>query len=270
MKFLKNVPLFSILFVCLFSHFDTQAAIRVLGGLTYEREALPGQTYEGSIILKNTGNEIVDVKMYQTDYLFFCSGNNIYGEPGQVERSNADWIIFEPKRLTISAQEEVVIQYTIQVPPEDTLCGSFWSMIMLEEVPMISPESLESEESVGISTIMRYGIQMITHIGDTGVRKLKFLAADLLMIEGARVFQIDIENTGERWLRPFVWVEAYDEEGKYINKFEGKKLRTFPGTSIRQHIDVSGLPKGSYRALVVADCGDDDIFGIQYTLKIDE
>jgi hypothetical protein len=240
-----------------------------MGGLTYEMKASPGQTYDGSIVLKNTGDEIVEAKLYQTDYQFFCDGNNTYGEPGSMVRSNADWIVFEPKRLTLSPLEEVAIQYTVYVPKEDTLCGSFWCMIMVEEVPMISPELLE-EESVGISTVMRYGIQMITHIDDTGMRQLKFLAADLMMIEGARVLQIDIENTGERWLRPFVWVEVYDTEGKFINKFEGKKLRTFPGTSIRQRIDVSELPGGSFRALVVADCGDDDMFGIQYTLKIDE
>ena len=265
-----KIYLYGLLLFIVFPLCVVQASIRVMGGLTYEREASPGQTYDGAILLKNMSERIIEVKLYQTDYQFFCDGNNTYDEPGSLGRSNAAWIVFEPKRLTLSPLEDVAIQYTVYVPKEDTLCGSFWSMIMVEEVPMISPELLESEESVGISTVMRYGIQMITHIGESGERQLKFLTADLLMIEGARILQIDIENTGERWLRPIVWVEAYDEEGNYINKFEGKKLRTFPGTSIRQQIDISKLAVGSYRALVVADCGDDDIFGIQYTLKIDE
>jgi len=44
-------------------------------------------------------------------------------------------------------------------------------------------------------------------------------------------------------------------------------MRIYPGTSVRHKIDLSSLPGGKYMALVVADNGDEYIFGAQYTLE---
>ena len=47
-----------------------EAQINILGGLSHEKKARPGETYEGEIIIKNRGQGIAEVKIYQTDYLF--------------------------------------------------------------------------------------------------------------------------------------------------------------------------------------------------------
>ena len=52
--FLKYYITF-ILFLISFSYLN--AGIIVLNGLTHENEALPGETYRGSIQIQNTGNE---------------------------------------------------------------------------------------------------------------------------------------------------------------------------------------------------------------------
>jgi hypothetical protein len=111
---------------------------------------------------------------------------------------------------------------------------------------------------------------MVTHIGMNGIRRIKFLGAKLLNEKGQRVLQIDIENIGERFLRPRVWEDVYDLNGNHMGMFEGNQLRTYPGTSVRYRIDLSRIRDGIYKTLVVADCGGDDLFGIQYTLKIDQ
>ena len=85
-----------------------------------------------------------------------------------------------------------------------------------------------------------------------------------------RVLQVDLENIGQRWLRLSLWVELYDESGRYIGKFDGQRKRTYPGTSVRCKVDLSNIPKGTYKALVVADCGGDYIFGANYNLKFEK
>ena len=91
----------------------------------------------------------------------------------------------------------------------------------------------------------------------------------LLNEANKHVLLVDVENVGERLLRPFVWAELYDSEGMVVGTFEGDRFRTYPGTSVRYRIDVSDVPEGSYKALVVADCGEEDAFGIQYSITID-
>jgi len=271
MRFKKRIAFTGLLF-CLIMPCVSVAGVSVTSGLTYEKKAQAGKTYQGIIQLRNTGEDPQEVKIYQTDYLFFCDGRNIYGEPGKDPRSNADWITFSPHRLTIPPKGTSQVNYTLEVPDNETLTGTYWSMIMIEGISSSSPEAARQEKdkiTFGISQVIRYGAQMVTQIGDTGARKLKFLKTRILKEDKERILQLDIENIGERLLRPALWVELYDEKGKSVGKFEGGKLGVYPTTSVRFRIDLSRVPKGKYKALVVADCGGDDLFGATYTFKFE-
>ncbi len=267
------VPLFFILvsLVVLLAT-ESKAGVTLIGGLSYEKKAQIGETYQGTILLNNHGDEPQEVRIYQTDYLFFCDGTNKYDEPGKIERSNANWITFSPHRLTIPPRQISTVNYTIEVPNDKPLVGTYWSMLMVEILGKGDPEAMLKPEKdkiqMGIMQVTRYGVQIVTQVDNTGTRKLKFIGTKLLAKEGGgRFLQIDVENIGERWLRPEVWLELYNEEGRYIGKFEGTRMRIYPGTSIRQRIDLSDVPSGKYKTLVVADCGGDYVFGAQYTLK---
>lgn len=249
------------------------AGVSIVGGMTHQKQVVPGEAYKGSILIKNDNNEPQEVKIYQTDYQFRFDGTNNYGSPGKLERSNADWLSFNPSRLIILPKETATVNYTVKVPNDPNLVGTYWSMLMVEGIPKGSRESSQSEKDktkVGITQIMRYAVQMITHIGDTGERKLKFLESKLLRENGKRFLQADVENIGQRWLRPILWAELYDQNGRYIGRFEGKQKRIYPGTSVRYTVDLTGVPEGTYKALVVADSGGDYIFGANHTLKFDK
>ena len=248
------------------------AGISVAGGLSRKKQAEIGETYQGIISLKNTSDGPQEVKVYQTDYTFFCNGKRFYSEPGKIPRSNANWISFNPHRMIIPPGGTTTVNYTIKVPDDPNLVGTYWSMIMVEGIPESSPESSQTEDGktkVGITQVMRYAIQMLTHIGDTGERKLKFLETKLLRETEKRLLQVDMENIGERYLAPSLWAELYDEHGGYTGKFEACVMGLYPGTSVRYKVDLSDVPEGNYKAMVVADCGGDYIFGANYTLKVE-
>ena len=346
---------FVAIFYLLIPHLSI-AAVTVVGDLTHEKIAKAGEAYQGVITIANPGAKPQEARIYQTDYLFFSDGRNVYGEPGKSLRSNAGWIAFSPRQLLVPPGGNSEVNYTVRVPDDESLVGTYWSMIMVEGISEDSAGAIEQEKGkvkVGVKTVIRYGIQMVTHIGDTGTRKIKFLKVELLKEGENRTLQVDAENTGERWLRSSLWVELYDEKGNNIGKFEGERKRIYPGTSVRYRIDLSkrqllfnidgrmnnspvlelqsGLDKGTiperllqefknkgillsqnavimveetgsrwlisenktpfvirreegklniyevlkddwlsskYKALVVADCGGDDLFGATYTLEI--
>lgn len=250
----------------------SQAGISIVGDLSYEKVVQIGETYQVSISIKNTGKEPAEVKIYQTDYLFFSDGKTLFADPGSTPRSNADWISFNPKRVVIPPQETTQIYYLVKVPRDENLIGTYWSVFMVEAIPKSSPESTQAppkdKPQVGLTIAFRYAIQMVTQIGTTGASELKFLKTRLVKEEGKRILQVDLENVGEKWLRPALSVELYDTQGNFIERFEGEMvLRIYPGTSIRHKIDLSRLPKGNYKALVIADCGGDDIFGGSYLME---
>lgn len=192
------------------------APVSVVGGLTREATLQPGAKTEGRIILRNNTEQPQEVKVYQTDYLFWADGRNQYGEPGSTPRSNARWIVHTPQQLTVPPKSTESVYYTIQAPAQEALRGTYWSMLMVEPVAadtLEPPQPEEGKVTIGIRSVMRYAIQMVTHIGDTGARDLKFADKQLLVEAGKRTLRLDLENTGERWLRPLVWAELYDEQG---------------------------------------------------------
>jgi hypothetical protein len=245
----------------------TEAGISVGGGLTHERIVRPGGAYDGVVTIINTGHEYENVEIYQTDYRFNCEGDYYYDEPGYNSRSNAAWVDFSPRVITVPPDGTVDVSYTITVPQDEGLAGTYWSILMIEIAGARSGRSTPQEQEklrLGINQIVRYGVQIVSHIDDTGERKLDFLETRILKVGSGRTLEVDLENIGERWLRPLVWAELYDGDGEFKGRFEAGKLRIFPGTSVRYKVDLTGIPGGEYKAVVVADCGADDVFGATY------
>ncbi len=251
------------------------AQVSVIGELSQDKDVKPGDTYSGSILVRNDTNEPQQAKIYQTDYTFQCDGTNSYGEAGTLPRSNARWIAFSPSFLTLPPQATMAVNYTVTVPKNlagKNLVGTYWSMMMVEGVQKGSAESSlpakDKKAQMGIMQTIRYGIQIATSIANTGVKKIQFLGATIVnKQDGKPALQIDVENTGDIGMRPDMYVELFNEQGVSLGKFPGVKYRVYPGTSVRQLIDVSTVKKGTYKALVVVDAGGDDIFGAQYTVK---
>jgi hypothetical protein len=249
--------------------------VSVIGDLSNDKEAKPGEKYDGSIIVKNDSDEPQEVKVYQTDYLFACDGTNNYADPGSTARSNAKWVSFSPSFFTVAPRSTATVNYVIQVPAESAdkrLVGSYWSMLMIEGVAKGSAESASQKDAkkpqMGIRQTIRYGVQVATHIAQTGTKKIDFLDAKLVTKDdGKRFLQVDIGNSGEVWVRPSMYVELFDDKGVSKGKFPGVAHRLYPGTSVRQMIDMSSIAKGSYKALVVVDAGGDDAYGAEYNLK---
>ncbi len=267
---MKASIIFAVLFFLLVP-FSTYATISVVGALTQERKSEQGELYHGSIYIKNVGDEDEKVKVYQTDFLFSFDGINKYGEPGEDPRSNADWFTLSTKELRIPSGQISEVSYTVEVPADKALAGTYWSMVMVQSVQENIREQGVREEGkvkVGISETIRFGIQMITNIGDTGTRKLHFLHSMLLKEEQSTILQIDAENTGQRKLSCLLYADLYDENGKYVGRFEGGILGIYPGTSVRFGIDLGKNLSGTYKTLVVADCGGNELFGANYTLEI--
>ena len=144
---------------------------------------------------------------------------------------------------------------------------------MIEEIPPGSKESnrQQTDKRVGLSAIMRYGVQIITEIGDTGTTSLKFLDKKLVINDvGNKSFQIDIENNGEKWYMPDLWIELYDSNGNNVGRIEAPQRRIFPGCSVRHLMDISSLKAGKYKMIVIADTGNENVFGAEYDLELEE
>lgn len=247
------------------------AQIALVSESVVEQAASPGDTYEGRVVLLNTSKTAQEAKIYQTDYQFFADGRNNFGTPGSTPRSNARWITFTPARLSLAPGARATVTYRVSVPGNLPLKGSYWSMLMIETIPTESAESSSGaprEIRVGLQSKIRYGTQLVTNIGATGSSAIRFDSVKVTAgARGERGVSFDFVNTGERAHRLAISLQLYSPAGQLLKTMEQKRGLVYPGTSARQSFDLGSIPAGTYKALIVADAGGDEMFGGQYTLR---
>ena len=182
-------------------------------------------------------------------------------------RSNASWLRLNQEQIAIAPGEIGTVEYEVRVPDDSRLTGSYWSVVMAQEVEGAEATG-ESRPQVRLRQTVRHAIQVITEIGETGHSEVAFRNARLTSEGGKRLLSVDLENTGERWLHTNVWIELHDAQGRNVGRFAGNQRRTFPGTSVRNRIELTAAPPGKYVALLVADGGRNDLFGTQIELDL--
>jgi len=242
-----------------------RAQIAVLTNTVEERIAAPGESYRGSIVVLNTTAVEQRVRIYQTDYTFSADGKSDFAEMGSSARSNATWVTPASQTLVLPPNAQLPLTYSVRVPPDSGLTGSYWSTIMVEGTAGRAPA--ERRGSVGLASVIRYAVQVATHIQASGSRQVQF-AAPVVATDssGHRTVQLVLTNVGQRAYRPVVWVELYDNLGELRGKVEQTRGLLYPGTSLKQTFAFADLPRGTYKAIIFADTGDDAIFATQHKL----
>jgi hypothetical protein len=261
---LKILFLVGILLV--FIPFISHSNIIVLNGLTHENQAQPGDSYRGTIQIQNASEKMKSVRIYQRDYWFSYTGESKHDPAGTMERSNADWISFNPELLNLGPNETTEVTFEVTVP-QDSLAGTFWSVIMVEGI--IPPDTTNYSSGVTINTAIRYAVQVVTNIGETGTSDIQFLGMELGKEEETNLLYVALENTGERMLRPELALELFDDSGNSLGVLKAERRKTFPGTSVMITLRLEGIKPGNYNGVLVADCNDDHVFGTNVSFEIE-
>lgn len=240
------------------------SAVEILGSTIHKYTGSPGDVYTGTIKIHNPSDFNQEVKIYPTDYLFNYKGQSFYDKPVSHKRSNADWIEFSPKFIILKAKETQYIQYKIKIPQNDSLSGTYWSVLMVEGV---NPVNTNPNDQLNISTSTRFANQIITNLTNRGIGKLRFMQPTLTTEGDILFFDVAMENTGDRVISPNVTVEFFDETGKSVKTFEAPKNGMYPTTSALFRFHIEGIQdKKTYQVLIIADGGNDDVFGLEMTL----
>ncbi len=119
---MKKILLFIPVFVCFCQSIPS--------GLTNRYDVTSGETVEAKISVKNASDQIQRYYVKKKDYLFFADGSNIYGEPGKIERSNANWYEL-PEFIIVNPEDTYELLFDIKVPDNSSMNGTYWSMIKI-------------------------------------------------------------------------------------------------------------------------------------------
>lgn len=243
-------------------------ALSVTSGLTQEYTATPGERIEGSISLSNSNNGPARVRTNHNDYLFNHEGRNSFPEAGSQERSNAKWITWHsPQTFDIGPKSVSKLKFTVDIPKDPKLCGTYWSILFVEEEG-ITPTA-PKDRHVAVTTKVRYGVQVITHIDESGEADLKIISQEITEKEGEKLLKIGVENVGTRSTRPEGALTLFDKKGTKLKQITGNRANIFPGCSHSFYFDLEEVQKGEYQSLIVFEGKSDDIFGVMKDLTVE-
>ena len=134
------------------------AQIAVVGDLLAERTVAGGDTYQGTLTLRNTSDVVQVAVLRLADYRFDAAGSNWFESPGSNARSNSAWVTLSQPAVSLPPGGTEVVKYSVAVPESRELVGTYWSVVLVETETRNAPATAPGKFSVAPRT--RYAVQL--------------------------------------------------------------------------------------------------------------
>ncbi|AZA85047.1 hypothetical protein C1637_10675 [Chryseobacterium lactis] len=244
------------------------AGIVVLNGLTHSYKVENGKVYKGKISIENTGSNPQNVKIFLQDFTYNANGTTSYTNLHTNNRTNGDWIKLNTNLVTLKGKEKSEILYEITVPDKAVDPGSYWSVVIVEPVEDIKPS--DKKAGVNITSVIRYAIQVITDYDSEKAKPdLKFEGVKVEKQDQNQLVKIAIANQGNLYCRPTASIEIYNRKtGEKIGNFSSLPMGLLPQTSKSFDIDISKVPPGPYKAVIITTDEDENAFALNVELEV--
>lgn len=275
MRIFRTATVYSILTLCIILSVPPLpvGAVSVEIG-PVELDLYPGDEYFGSIRVWNNESEPIDIRIYPGDWLQTVDGEQFL-EVGEVSNSMTEWMLVTPSQLTIPPGGSEDIYFEIKVPDDPTLTGSYWGIFFVEGMPKPSADNppVTDAPTLGIKIILRHGIKVYVTIPGTEQKQAKFTTARTFVPEtGGLDFIATLENLGNTYLRPEVWLEIRDIGGITLYTESHRTITLLPEVERDYKFELRDLniPPGRYIALIIADYGAQSLVAAQAEIEVKE
>lgn len=243
------------------------SSVLVTNGLTHRHNVQGIDTETGYVVLKNIGDEPERVLVYFKDLAVGCNQENLYVDPGTTPRSNANWVKVGLEERILQPGEEFPMRYEIKVPQKN-LTGSYWSLLMVEVKKPIDTTQLDY--GVRVSSNVRYAVQIITDFNSARTTEVEFSSVSLAESHQGQVVDVLLRNFSEKVLIPAVKLEVYNDNGDLVLEKNADTKKLYPDQCRGFQVPIADLARGKYQGVLVADCGESDLFGMTLNLEVDE
>ncbi len=267
--------LFSLIFIALVA----QPVMAQGFSVAYDQvefEVSPGHSFTGLIGILNNSDEPVNLRIYLGDWVRVPDSTDGYvfdSVPGNEPRSFISWMNYGPESITIDPDERRDVRYQVTMPADETLEGSYWGVIFIENIPpdlVVEENSEDAVMQVGITTVFRYAIQIYATIRGTEVRDVTFTTLSFEQNEGGLDVTAVAENLGNIFTRPEVWLEIINTSGDVVYEQEHIRQTLLPESARDYIFQLRQLPveTGTYLVRVMADYGVPTLIACQGRIEI--
>jgi len=236
---------------------STAFAAFVCTPMEFHLDVPSGEKATYTFWVRNRGDETIALKVYAGDFWIKPEGNEVFLEPGEVERSCAGWLELAPEELELAPDESRAIRFNINVPLEKS--GTYWAMIFVEQTNKPSIKTAKRGESqFNILSFQRVGVRVFEDAPGAGPGKGRINEVNALWDKDEGLLRVDLkfENVGDVLFRCKATMDIKDMKGETVASVELDEFNSYPrAVRTRKTTMDEKLPAGQYTALVIVDYG---------------
>lgn len=242
---------------------------QVSGPLVLEHKAAAGQkVIEGVLNLNNPTGAAAQTQITLADIRSDPKLGTVYLKAGTLERSNTAWISLPSNVVTVPAHGRLTVPYRIQIP-QTAATGTHWGVFLISPA---TPAAVPSRGtpvtgSLTLQQVTRYAVQVVVDLPG-GQPRLNFQNPVLTNAASGLQLNVELTNAGERLSVPITRAEVYDAGGKLVQNLQGRQRRVYPGLTVGETYQITGLKPGKYQVLVLADDPTAEVVGARYNVTV--
>ncbi|NLN20337.1 MAG: hypothetical protein GX162_13860 [Firmicutes bacterium] len=120
-------------------------------------EGRPGEQMAGSIVVRNTGQDIATPQAVLSDWTLNEANRLVVLEAGSLDSSLAGWIKFNPRRFQIGPYDGQTVRFTVR-SPHDANPGERRGMIAFEQVVPYDEEAIGAITRVQVTATIHVAV----------------------------------------------------------------------------------------------------------------
>lgn len=244
----------------------SHASLVIVNGLSHEHTVQPGIKSQGSIVIKNTSETSRRARIYKTDVVHDCDGQTTFIEGKERERCNSEWTLLSDNEIVIPSKQSYTLTYELSPGTDIDANGSYWGVIMVEEIKDL--DTIAPQRGVTVTSLIRYAIQIIANFNSEPVKDLEIIGVDIDTTKEQNLVSVSVTNRGNYMLKPIMILELYNNAGEQVFRTEIPYQKVYPGYCKLFELPINEVPEGTYNGILVADCGDENIYGINLEIDV--
>lgn len=233
----------------------------VVGALSRDYDLAPGATATGTIEVAADADGW-SIRVFQADFRTTATGRE-FPDAGTLPRSNAAWIRLPTGALDVAPDSVGTIPFSITLPENDTLAGTYWSVVMIETAPAAAELGRP-----GIRIVNRVAVRITTSVLGTGETRIEFGTDRVSARADDRTFETELTNVGDRMSATSVRLSLTGEDGTVVEAM-ADAAPLYPGCAATWRVPLPNLRPGFYSGLLVAEPESGVAYGKRVALSYD-
>ena len=243
------------------------AGVAITNGLTHVYNAESGNIITGEIILVNTTEIEQRITFDLQDAIYSCSATRIFSKDQTHAYSSRKWFTASTMEKILQPKEKYVYRFSITVPKDKSLRGSYWSVVMVNVERPVDEGVVKN--GVKLNSKIRYAVGLFTNVNSFDAVDLDFDGINLNQLENSDKKDLDIKMFNKSAFIQGVklTLEVYNDKGVKVYEAKTGRNLTIPGACRNFKIEISDVPKGTYQCVLIAD-SKEEFVGTNVSLVI--